>query len=334
MVPAVDVFHMAQPQPTAPLMTQPLPHRLSCGQVGTFEEPQPPHKLTEGLPDTQSIEEQRVAYIDNLDAQFAQGTRMLEEHAMAKKRLLAKEAEHLVKQFTMQMEQQQRIEVSGIDQECEQNILVLEQSRNQNCVLLEQQANAAMMEFQQRQAQEKFEFQQYEYKCQLMRERMKAQTMPDLSQQYQTARRDMDPRQHRYPDVNLFDYKDVNHGGVISWEESMRAGYSNSPVRSVGTHPLCGVGLPQDSFGLGGRTPLGYMEHEQHQYRPMDRQNMERRQLPHPENNIFNYIDAAEVVGDSGEIFNKIDLNHDGKISREEFARAVHTSSQSCTSRP
>merc|ERR1712007_122942 len=162
------------------------------GPVGTFEEPRPPHKLTEGLPDTRAIEQQRMAYVDNLDAQFAQGTRMLEEHAMAKKRLLAKEAEHLMKQFSMQMEQQQRIQGSGIDQECEQSILVLEQSRNHNCVLLEQQANAAMMEFQQRRAQENFEFHQYEYKCQLMRECMKAQTMQDLSQQYQTARRDME----------------------------------------------------------------------------------------------------------------------------------------------
>jgi len=122
--------------------------------------------------------------------------------------------------------------------------------------------------------------------------------------------------------------------------------HSSDPVRSVGSNPLCGVGLPQDSFGLGGRNSLGYMEHEQHHYRPADCRSMERRQLPHPENDIFNHIDAhydgaitfdelnkvVEAMGDSREVFNTIDLNHNGKISREAFARELHSRSQSCAS--
>jgi len=68
--------------------------------------------------------------------------RKLEEHAMAKKRLLAKEAEHLVKQFTMQMDREVLEREARLDEQTCGQILALHREAADQRTQLEQKAHA------------------------------------------------------------------------------------------------------------------------------------------------------------------------------------------------
>jgi len=237
------------PQPSVQYVAQPFGHIAPNNQGGFLGEPCIPQALTEGIPDTNAIEEQRLAYVNNLDMQLAQGTRMLEEQMLAQKRLFIQEAEQLKAQFYMQVEQAHMMQTMSLEQECEQDILELQRRRTEKAALLEQQANAALLDFQQRKAQEDFEFQQYEYRRKLLEEQMRVHHESEHRQFYAMQRHDVDLHQHRYPEVNVFDQMCANRDGSIT-----------------------------------GR---------------------------------------RDGVWSQMDLFDKIDTNHDGKISREEFAKAL-----------
>jgi len=225
------------PQPSVQYVAQPFGHIAPNNQGGFLGEPCIPQALTEGIPDTNAIEEQRLAYVNNLDMQLAQGTRMLEEQMLAQKRLFIQEAEQLKAQFYMQARQAHMMHAMGLEQECEQDILELQRRRTEKGALLEQQANAALLDFQRRKAQEDFEFQHYEYRRRLLEDQMRVHHESEHRQFHPMQRQDVDLHWHRYRDgsitcnergrqsdgvwnqMDLFDQIDTNHDGRISREE-------------------------------------------------------------------------------------------------------------------
>merc|ERR1719336_1829480 len=66
--------------------------------------------LTQGFPDPESIEEQKVAYSKSLDMQFEQGSKSLQMQNDERKRLLHQAAEQRKQTLILQVDQQMRMQ--------------------------------------------------------------------------------------------------------------------------------------------------------------------------------------------------------------------------------
>merc|ERR1712224_1098956 len=65
-----------------------------------------PQKLTDGMPDVNSIEKQKAAYALSLEQQLAEGIRVLNEQNKQRKEYLKQVAEQQKAQFNLQVDQQ------------------------------------------------------------------------------------------------------------------------------------------------------------------------------------------------------------------------------------
>ncbi|CAE8616934.1 unnamed protein product [Polarella glacialis] len=125
--------------------------------------PVPPQKLTEGIPDPHSIDQQKKAYAKSLDAQLEQGTRMLEQQNEVQKQALVQAADMKKQQYFMQVDQQLKAQEMSVDQQANYQLMGLQQAAHERRALLEQQANAAILDYEQKRVQDEFARTQYDY---------------------------------------------------------------------------------------------------------------------------------------------------------------------------
>lgn len=121
----------------------------------------PPPKLTEGLPDLESIHAQRSAYVKALEDQERQALAQLDEQRAQQVEHLRLQGEAQKKAYALQVDQQVQHHDLALTQEHSENMMVLNQQYSTQRGILEHQANSLVMDFQQKKAHENMLLQQY-----------------------------------------------------------------------------------------------------------------------------------------------------------------------------
>lgn len=161
----VPVAPVAAVATVAPAAASPMPAGGNPGALptGVPARPQPPQRLTEGIPDPNAIEQQKTAYSGSLDIQLDQGMKMLEQQNELQKQALRQHAEQQINQFNIQVDQELRAQEMNVDQQANYQLMSLQQAAHEQRALLEQQANTAILDFEKKKVQDEFARQQYEY---------------------------------------------------------------------------------------------------------------------------------------------------------------------------
>jgi len=213
-----------------------------AGGAGLQGPPVPPQRLTEGMPDPSSVEQQKVAYAKSLEVQLDQGTRMLEQQNQVQKQALRQAAEMQREQYNMQVDQQLKAQEMSVDQQANYQLMGLQQAAYERKALLEQQANAAVLDYEQKRVQDEFARTEYEHRRRAGEKQMQlevemsrhqeafatqARAMQDTyAHQAATLAAERRANQIGMPPAagaSLFGAIDTNHDGVISREELNRA---------------------------------------------------------------------------------------------------------------
>jgi len=121
-----------------------------------------PRRLTDGLPDPETIERQKQTYLKSLDAQLQQGMRAIVEQTKVKKEMLSQAVESQKKQYKLQIEQRLRIQEMEVDQQLNTHVMGLQQAALEEKAKLDTQASALKMEYEQRKLQEDILVKQYQ----------------------------------------------------------------------------------------------------------------------------------------------------------------------------
>eukprot|EP00933_Yihiella_yeosuensis_P003154 TRINITY_DN10562_c0_g2_i1.p1 TRINITY_DN10562_c0_g2~~TRINITY_DN10562_c0_g2_i1.p1 ORF type:complete len:2147 (-),score=751.30 TRINITY_DN10562_c0_g2_i1:92-6532(-) len=124
--------------------------------------PQPPAKLTSGIPDPASIESQKAAYNKSLEEQAKAGEEMLKKQQKQQMDQIFQAAEAQKKQAICQIEQEAKKREFQISLQYSQKSMSLQQEFQIQKLALEQQAHDLAMEYQQRKSQEEMMQMQYE----------------------------------------------------------------------------------------------------------------------------------------------------------------------------
>lgn len=143
-----NAFAQASPQWPSP--------QLQALAAPQFQPPatSAPPSLTAGLPDPQSVEMQRDAYLRTLDEQKAQCQSVLDEQRKQHLDYIHSEAEQQKRTLLMQVDQQVKQLEATLAQQYNQQLMQLTHQYHQQRATLEQQAITLTAEFQQRQVQE------------------------------------------------------------------------------------------------------------------------------------------------------------------------------------
>lgn len=124
----------------------------------------PPGKLTEGIPDPNSVEVQKAAYSKSIEAQLKQETGLLAQRNQAQKQMLAQSVQQQKAQYNLQMDQFLQQQSMAVDQQANAEMMALQEAAMAQKMALEQQAAGLTLEYQQKKAQE--EMLQREYHIQ------------------------------------------------------------------------------------------------------------------------------------------------------------------------
>jgi len=110
--------------------------------------------LTEGIPDPDSIEQQKRAYERGLDAELEQTRKLAEEQLKQQKNAIKQAAEQQLAMYKAQMEQSIKQQELSLDHQWQQQQMELQQAFLKQKAALEHQASSLAMEYQQRKMHE------------------------------------------------------------------------------------------------------------------------------------------------------------------------------------
>lgn len=138
----------------APAHGMPGPSPVSFVGQGPHQEPPAPPRLTEGIPDPESISLQKKEHERALLERTELETKRTEEQIKQRKAVLKAQAEQQLQMYRAQVEQSLRQQEMSLDQELQHRQMELQQALMQQRAALEQQATALAMEYQQRKMHE------------------------------------------------------------------------------------------------------------------------------------------------------------------------------------
>lgn len=171
---------MAPPQYSSQVVSGMSPQSGQGGPGSYVAAPgPPPPKLTEGLPDPKSVESQKQAYSQSIEAQLRQETGALAQRNQAQKQSLAQMVQQQKAQYNLQMDQYLQQQAMAVDQQANAEMMMLQEAAMAQKMALEQQAAGLTLEYQQRKAQEEMMAREYQIQKQYYDAEQK------LSQQYQ-----------------------------------------------------------------------------------------------------------------------------------------------------
>lgn len=110
--------------------------------------------LTEGIPDPDSIEQQKRAYERGLDAELKQTRKLAEEQLKQQKNAIKQAAEQQLAMYKAQVEQSIKQQELSLDHQWQQQQMELQQAFLKQKAALEHQASSLAMEYQQRKMHE------------------------------------------------------------------------------------------------------------------------------------------------------------------------------------
>lgn len=110
--------------------------------------------LTDGIPDPESIEQQKRAYERGLDAELEQTRKLAEEQLKQQKAAIKAAAEQQLAMYKAQVDQSIRQQELSLDHQWQQQQMELQQAFLKQKAALEQQASSLAMEYQQRKMHE------------------------------------------------------------------------------------------------------------------------------------------------------------------------------------
>jgi len=135
----------------------PMPQVVS---TGSYAPPVVAHpgaasvNLTDGIPDPESIEQQKRAYERGLDAELEQTWKLAEEQLKQQKAAIKAAAEQQLAMYKAQVDQSIRQQELSLDHQWQQQQMELQQAFLKQKAALEQQASSLAMEYQQRKMHE------------------------------------------------------------------------------------------------------------------------------------------------------------------------------------
>lgn len=125
--------------------------------------PQPPARLTEGLPDPNAIESQKAAYTKGLDEQLRQGAAILNQQLKQQMDQLHQLGEQQKQKYFVQVDHEIKSQELGLVQQFKEQLLMVQQAASQQKRILGQQATALLMEYNQKKAQEDLLMEEYQF---------------------------------------------------------------------------------------------------------------------------------------------------------------------------
>merc|ERR1719174_2248503 len=125
--------------------------------------PQPPARLTEGLPDPNAIESQKSAYTKGLDDQLRQGAAILNQQLKQQMDQLHQLGEQQKQKYFVQVDHEIKSQELGLVQQFKEQLLMVQQAASQQKRILGQQATSLMLEYYQKKAREDFLLEEYNF---------------------------------------------------------------------------------------------------------------------------------------------------------------------------
>merc|ERR1719345_354833 len=123
--------------------------------------PQPPQRLTEGLPDPGAIESQKAAYTKGLDEQLRQGAAILNQQLKQQMDQLHQLGDQQKKKYFVQVDHEIKSQELGLQQQFKEQLLMVQQAAAQQKRILGQQATSLLLEYNQKKAQEDLMLEEY-----------------------------------------------------------------------------------------------------------------------------------------------------------------------------
>merc|ERR1719197_2471414 len=125
--------------------------------------PQAPQRLTQGIPDPASIEQQKAAYSKGLDEQLRQGAAILNQQLKQQMDQLHQLGEQQKQKYFVQVDHEIKSQELGLVQQFKEQLLMVQQAASQQKRILGQQATALLLEYNQKKAQEDLLMEEYTF---------------------------------------------------------------------------------------------------------------------------------------------------------------------------
>lgn len=141
----------------------------------------PPASLTSGMPDPNTIQQQKDGYVASLDEQLRNGAGALNLQVKEQRENVRMQAEQQKAIFAMQVDQEVRMQEVQVDHKFASQVKELKQQAMRQRALLEQQALQLSMEYQGRKAEEEMMQQHHQLhkESQSLQEQMRS--LPNLT---------------------------------------------------------------------------------------------------------------------------------------------------------
>merc|ERR1719327_1839027 len=124
--------------------------------------PQPPQRLTEGIPDPNAIEQQKQAYSQGLDDQLRQGAAILNQQLKQQMDQLHALGDEQKKKYYVQVDHEIQSQELGLVQQYQEQLLMVQTAAAQQRRILGQQATSLLLEYNQKKAQEDLLMEEYQ----------------------------------------------------------------------------------------------------------------------------------------------------------------------------
>eukprot|EP00929_Paragymnodinium_shiwhaense_P051995 TRINITY_DN26081_c0_g1_i1.p1 TRINITY_DN26081_c0_g1~~TRINITY_DN26081_c0_g1_i1.p1 ORF type:complete len:486 (+),score=131.37 TRINITY_DN26081_c0_g1_i1:85-1542(+) len=157
----------AVPQPVARPQTVQSPIPLVAPP------PEPPVRLTEGLPSPDAVEVQKQAYNKTLEEQRIRGEDVLKLQQKQQTDYIYQAAEAQKKQILLQIDQQAKQQELQLQQQYSNQMITLQQEYQHQKMALETQASQLVMEYQRRRSEEEMRLEQYKLQMEAHSEQMR-----------------------------------------------------------------------------------------------------------------------------------------------------------------
>merc|ERR1719310_1849981 len=123
--------------------------------------PNPPQRLTQGIPDPSAIESQKAAYSKGLDDQLRQGAAILNQQLKQQMDQLHALGDQQKKKYFVQVDHEIKSQELGLMQQFKEQLILVQQAAAQQKRMLGQQATALLLEYNQKKAQEDLMMEEY-----------------------------------------------------------------------------------------------------------------------------------------------------------------------------
>lgn len=153
-------MQQASPMPTAPgnLFTPTLEQMGSPGQQMSSNimgfAPAPPGPLTEGMKGPELLEKEKLAYHRALERQLAKESEAVTQEGELQKAMVEMQAKNQIAQFTLQVEEQLKLQCMQIDNGTANRTAALMEAAVTQRTMVDEKSAIATMEFQKKKAKE------------------------------------------------------------------------------------------------------------------------------------------------------------------------------------